>query len=110
MPILYNNSIHFLGQRNGAKNHTKNGAKFVEMAGNLWKNIADPIAVEYERGVTNLSRRKDLNIDRPLTPSANNSTSERTTITKSKQFQPSLKRLNYISKSCMRGGVIPCFA
>ena len=36
-----------------------------------------------------LSRRKDLNMDRPEMPSANNSTKDKATIKKSKQFQPS---------------------
>ena len=35
------------------------------------------------------SKRKDRNMDKPETPSANNSTNDRTTIKKSKQFQPS---------------------
>ena len=36
-----------------------------------------------------LNKRKDLNIDRPLTPSKSNSTREKATIIKSKQFHPS---------------------
>ena len=36
-----------------------------------------------------LNKRKDLNIDRPLTPSKSTSTREKATITKSKQFHPS---------------------
>ena len=36
-----------------------------------------------------LNKRNDLNIERPLTPSARSSTRERATITKSKQFHRS---------------------
>ena len=36
-----------------------------------------------------LNKRKDLSIERPLTPSNSNSTRDKATITKSKQFQPS---------------------
>ena len=36
-----------------------------------------------------LNRRKDLSIERPLTPSAKSSTNDRATIRKSKQFHPS---------------------
>ena len=36
-----------------------------------------------------LSRRKDLSMDKPLTPSASSSTRDRTTMRKSKQFHPS---------------------
>ena len=35
-----------------------------------------------------LNKRKDLNMERPLTPSNRTSTSEKATITKSKQFHP----------------------
>ena len=36
-----------------------------------------------------LNKRNDLNMERPLTPSNRTSTSEKATITKSKQFHPS---------------------
>ena len=36
-----------------------------------------------------LSNRNDLSIERPLTPSANSSTREKATMTKSKQFHAS---------------------
>ena len=36
-----------------------------------------------------LNNLNDLNMDRPLTPSNSNSTRDKATITKSKQFQPS---------------------
>ena len=36
-----------------------------------------------------LRRRNDLSMERPETPSANNSTNDSATIRKSKQFQPS---------------------
>ena len=55
-------------------------AMIVKMSFRLFQDLAN---------LKTLSRRNDLNMDRPDIPSARSSTRERATMRKSKQFQPS---------------------